>query len=156
MDKNIAALLREDARTVRVVFESVASDFDEDEPTNPASPSRTSARRGRPFYTYVTDLTLVKNDTVIVEAGDAIRMAYVVEVDDEVCIEPNSTTQIKWVIDKIDMAAHAARVLRNQAIESAVSDSYRQNLRRGFRQQMLAGVDDAQRATILQLTGAKE
>ena len=155
MDKNIAALLREDARTVHVSFDQLAEDFD-DEDTQPKT-AWTSSRPKSPSaktYTYVTNLPLQIGDTVVVEAQGKINLAFIRRVDEDVKIEPNSSTTYRWVIAKVDTTGHEANIERNKAIEQAVSDAYRNNLRRSFAQQILSGVDDSHRESLQRLIGA--
>lgn len=149
MDKNIAALLREDAKTVHVTFDVDISagypemDDDDDEPVSPKGYKAAPARAKT--YSYVTHFDVKQGDVLVVPAAGQIKLVTVQRVDDEVKIEPNSTTRYQWVIAKVDMAAHTANMDRNVEIETAVAEAYRNNLRKSFAQQILAGVGDAQR-----------
>lgn len=149
MDKNIAALLREDARTVHVVFDGDASvDLGEPGP-RVSTPEGLKFAPGRfKSYTYVTHLSVEIGDQVLVHARNEVKVVRVTHVDDVVKIEPNSPTEYKWVIAKVDMAAHEANLARNFAITAAVSDAYRNNLRRSFAAQILSGVPEDQRLAI--------
>lgn len=154
MDKNIAALLREDARTVHVVFEKAITEFEDlDAPERP--PARKSPTQSPKVktYTYVTHLPLVKGDSVIVEAAGRLCLAFVEHVDDEVDIEPNASTAYRWVISKLDMQAHEANMDRNKEIEKTVADAYRNNMRKSFAQQILSGVDAGKQAHLTKLIG---
>ena len=151
MDKNIAALLREDAKTVHVTFDvdvsfsyPVEDDLDEVFPA--AQPKGYKAAPVKvKTYTYVTHFDVRPGDVLVVPAAGQIKLVTVQRVDDEVKVEPNSPTQYNWVISKVDMVAHNANETRNIEIETAVADAYRNNLRKSFAQQILAGVGDAQR-----------
>lgn len=133
MDKNIAALLREDAVTVHVVYQP------------------TEAERKQGFNmaaTYVTHLKLEMGDKVLVEEAGKMRLAEVIEVHSTVEIKPNEEIQYKWVLQKADLTEAIANAQRNKQIEDIVSDAY---LRRSFAQQILSGVDDSQRESFTRL-----
>ena len=153
MDKNIAALLREDTRTVQVSFDQIAEDFDEDVPAPKGYATNRPKAPGAKLYTYVTDLTLALGDTVIVEARGNLSLAFIRDVHDDVKIEPNSDITYKWVVAKVDLSGHAENVRRNSEIEQTVTEAYRNNMRRSFAQQILAGVDDAHRDGLARLLG---
>lgn len=162
MDKNIAALLREDAKTVHVTFEEIDRDFlDEVEErfvTTPAGAKlRIGGNAGPRLYTYVTHLEVKTGDTVVVLANKETKLATVVRVDSEVEIEPNSNVAYKWVIDKVDLVAYEENQQRNEEIEKTVSEAYRVNLRRSFAQTVLQGVEDSRREqlTLLLKGGAQ-
>jgi preprotein translocase subunit YajC len=141
MDKNIAALLREDAVTVRVQFQQTVAE----------------QKQGftQQSYQYVTNLKLQEGDKVVVDGGGKMKLAEVVEVHETVEIKPNEDIQYKWILLKVDLSEALANAQRNKQIEDTVSDAYRANLRRSFAQQILSGVDDSQRdALTLLLKGA--
>lgn len=149
MDKNIAALLREDAKTVHVTFDvdmNMHYPVDEDDLDDaPAPKGYKAAPVKAKTYTYVTHFDVRPGDVLVVPAAGQIKLVTVQRVDDEVTVEPNSPTRYTWVISKVDMLAHNANETRNIEIETAVADAYRNNLRKSFAQQILAGVGDAQR-----------
>lgn len=174
MDKNIAALLRQDARTVHVVYnmDDAIDDHLEVDFVWPAGADanviaeakrKIAARKSPAFkirpgvktYTYVTHLDITVGDTVIVEAGGAPKLVKVVRVDDDVKIEPNDAIEYGWVIQKIDTDAYVANRERNVQIESAVAEAMRNNLRRDFAQSVLAAIgDDTSRQALTALIGA--
>lgn len=160
MDKNIAALLRQDTKTVHVSFDQVANDFDElnhiESPTSKKYAAQSTKPPSAKTYLYVTDMNLAIGDTVIVDARGNLALAFVHVVDDDVKIEPNSNTQYKWVIAKIDLTSHVSNMERNVQIEQAVAEAYRNNVRRSFAQQILSGVDDAHRNSLQRLLGAPD
>jgi hypothetical protein len=124
MDKNIAAILREDARTVAVCFDITDSDL-----------------LGK-LYTYVTHLALAANDLVIVPVGsDDLKVAKVVTVSDDLDIEPNCDIKFRWVVAKIDVESHKANIARNKEIEAMLAHSYRMNARQAYAAQFLTGAD---------------
>lgn len=120
MDKNIAAILREDTRTCSICFEL-----------------ESNAPAGR-LYTYVTHLDLAPEDLVIVPVASAgWKVGKVVAVDDDLLIEPNSEIKYKWVIDRVDGEAYRANNERNKEIESMLAASYRVSARQAYAAQFL-------------------
>lgn len=149
MDKNIAALLREDAKTVHVVFTpEVELDLDEDSTASDYIKARRSAKDKVRFgtnlhvktYTYVTDLDLVRDDIIVVEAQGRMQVAAVHAVDNEVKIDPNSDIYYQWVVAKVDMSGFEANVARNREIQTVVAQAYTKNLRKSFANQILSGL----------------
>jgi hypothetical protein len=124
MDKNIAAILREDTRTVGVAFLSPLGE-----------PSRT--------YRYITDLQLEVGDTVVVPAGgdDEWKIGEVMAVDSDLEIEPNATMKFKWVVDKIDLKRHRLNMERNEEIEKRLAKTYRSHARQAYASQFLLNAD---------------
>ncbi len=123
MDKNIAAILREDAKTCAVSFEDNGS-------------------MSKP-YTYVTHLPLEVGDFVVVPCGvnNGLKIAEVVRVDNDLEIEPNSDVKYKWVADVIDVKAARENRDRNVEIERMLASSYRVNARQAYAQQFLSNAD---------------
>lgn len=124
MDKNIAAILREDATTCSVSF------FNENG----------GQSRG---YTYITHLPVKQGDFVIVPAGshDLWKIGEVLSVDDELDIAPNSDIKYKWVVDVIDAEAYRENNQRNLEIEKMLAQTYRLNARQAYAQQFLQNAD---------------
>lgn len=124
MDKNIAAILREDARTVQVCFDITSQDL-----------------LGK-LYTYVTHLDLQPDDIVVVPVGsDDLKAAKVVVVSEGLDIEPNCDIKFRWVVGKVDVEAHKANMARNKEIEGMLAHSYRMNARQAYAAQFLTGAD---------------
>lgn len=136
MDRNLAALLRADAKTVHVKL--------------PASAADNTPRKAR---TYVSHLPLAMGDSVVVMAANEIKIGVIEYVDDEVKIEPGCETEFFWIIDKVDMAAHDANEKRNAEIVAEAAVIVRNNMRKSFAQQVLGAASDDQRAKLLRLTG---
>lgn len=159
MDKNLAALMRQDTRTVRVVFGALAPDLAAVPGMAEAFASghvaATPKAPDTKDYTYVSDISLMPGDVVVVEARGALAVATVRTVDEDVKIEPNSDTKYNWILAKVDFTAYAATAQRNAELEQVVSAAYRTNLRRSFASQILAGVDDANRDRVAALIGGK-
>lgn len=124
MDKNIAAILREDTRTVSVCFDITNNEL-----------------LGK-LYTYVTHLDLACNDLVVVPVGsDDLKVAKVVNVSEDLDIEPNCDIKFRWVVGKVDVEAHKANMARNKEIEAMLAHSYRMNARQAYAAQFLTGAD---------------
>jgi acetolactate synthase small subunit len=124
MDKNIAAILREDAKTCTVAFQN-------------ENGSMSAA------YTYVTHLALEVGDLVVVPSGNhnSLKIAEVMTVDDDLEIEPNSDIKYKWVADVIDVKAARENRDRNMEIEKMLASTYRVNARQAYAQQFLSNAD---------------
>ena len=116
MDKNIAAIVRKDTKTVVVSF------------------------GGPKNYVYVTNLELQVGDVVVVKSTSGFSTATVTEVHDDLQIEPDSDTKYIWVVAKVDFTTYDATQLENATIEAQVSKAYQGNLRRTYRQQVLSGL----------------
>lgn len=125
MDKNIAAILREDTKTISVQF---VNDVGMTSPRN---------------YTYITHLDVAVGDFVVVPSGgnDFWKICEVVEVHEELEIEPNADIKYKWVIDVIDKQAANENNSRNKEIEGMLASSYRMNARQAYAQQFLSNAD---------------
>jgi hypothetical protein len=140
MDKNIAALLREDVNTVKVQFT-----------VTPYELRRALAAQGpidpKTQYTYLTYLKVEVGDMVLVTTSNSPvpKVAFVTSIDDGVDIQPNSEIKYKWLVQKVDMTEFDANEARNAVIEETVTEAYKNNLRRSFAQQILSGVDDTKR-----------
>lgn len=130
-EQNIAALLRTDAKTIRVKFS-----------TGSEQP-----------YTYICHYDVMVGDAVLVEANGRMQVVEVTEVDSEVKIEPGSDIRYKWVIQKLDLTEHFTNLTRNAEIEELVRSAYQANLRRSFAQQLLSGVDASSQEALLKLLG---
>lgn len=125
MDKNIAAILREDATTISVNF------------------INDNGLLGTRPYTYVTHLPVEVGNFVVVPTGSSElwKIAEVTAVHTELDIEPNSDTKYKWVVDVIDSNSARENTQRNQQIEKMLAKSYRMNARQAYAHQFLTGAD---------------
>lgn len=128
MEKNIAALLRKDARTVKVMFGNSGQ-----------------------TYTYVTHLALEREDMCVVLANNEWKVVEVVEVHDGVQLEPGDTLKYKWIVCRVDVEEYRANEQRNAEIERVVLDKYKENLRRSFSDQVLAGLPTKDRNVVQRL-----
>lgn len=125
MDKNIAAILREDAKTISVQF------------------SNSKGAANGIAYTYITHLDVKVGDFVVVPVGheNELKVCEVTELHEDFQIEPNSETKYKWVIDVVDIEAARENQKRNKEIESMLAASYRANARQAYAHQFLANAD---------------
>lgn len=129
MDKNIAALLRNDTFTVEVKHSSKS-------------------------YTYVSNIFLEKDDLVVVEQLDGgYALGVVTSVDKDLLISPNSDREYAWVAHKVDLSAHKENKAANKTIEDTMADAHRQHLRRGFAASVLAALPDEQRQALAGVLG---
>lgn len=123
MDKNIAAILREDTKTCSICFE-----LDSD-------------TLGR-AYTYITHLDVSVGDIVVVPvASSGWKVGKVISIDDDLLIEPNGENKFKWIICKVDMDAYRANQERNREIEQMLAASYRVSARQAYAAQFLTNAD---------------
>ena len=123
MDKNIAALIREDAKTVQVSF----------------NPGAGTAKT----YTYITDLPVAVGDYLVVDVSGEFKVVCVSFVDEDLSIEPNADIKYKWVVAKIDLDYHNRNQQKNAEIEKLLKTAYVSNIRHAFRSQLLGSVDTA-------------
>lgn len=124
MDKNIAAILREDTKTISVQFIN----------------ENGAASRN---YTYITHLDVAVGDFVVVPSGghDTWKICEVTEVHEELNIEPNADIKYKRVVDVINSQAARDNQARNKEIENMLAQSYHRNARQAYAQQFLSGAD---------------
>lgn len=128
MDKNIAAFLRDDAYSVRVVFQ-------------------TNNGGVQANFGYVTNIKgLEVGDFVVVpykpqNAAERFSIAQIVEVCADLAIEPNSEIQYKWVIQKLDLTSYDALMQANSELQDTLNKAYRSNMKRNFAQNVLLGLD---------------
>jgi hypothetical protein len=150
---NIAALLREDTRTIAVAFPKGIS-----YPDTPMSAETLLDMEefDKRYYAYVTDYSVEVGDAVLVEAAGAIKVAIVCKVDDTVKIDPGLQHELRWVIQKLDFTHHQQNLARNNEIKELVQQAYQRNLRRSFAQQLLAGMDGSdEKEKLVALLGQK-
>jgi hypothetical protein len=121
MDKNIAAILREDTKTIGVTF------------SENGFASKT--------YTYVANFPVDVGDTVVVPSGsdDNFKLATVSRVDVDLEIEPSSSIRYKWAVSKVDFDSYTKNMERNKEIERQLATAYRSSARQAYAQQFLIG-----------------
>lgn len=135
MERNIAALMREDAKTISVVFINRNADD-------------TSKQ-----YTYVTHLDFEPGDLAVVETTNGPAVVKVVCVHEDLAIEPGQSMKMKWVMDKVDTESHKANTQKNDEIEKFMATSYRANVRNSFKTMMLAQLDPDSAAKLGNIIG---
>ena len=134
MDNNMAALIRNDTKTIKVQFGASK------------------------HYTYVTNLDVRPGDFVVVQAGDEFprySVGEITQVDTDCEIEPNSDLEYKWIVHAFNLEEYLLTMARNKEIETMVSKASRGNMRRTFAESILAGVDPEQRKAIEDITSVK-
>lgn len=148
MDKNIAAFLRTDTKTIKVKFindrykgEKDMTLFGQDFELSPGS------------YTYITDLDIVPDELVVVYAVGIPKVALVVAVDEEVDIQPNDNKEYGWVISKLDFAHYLDNISKNKQITDTCRNAYKQNARRQYRTVVLAELTEESRTKLLSVIG---
>jgi hypothetical protein len=150
---NIAALLREDTKTIQVAFPKGVAYPDTEMTENTLVDIEEYDRK---YYAYVTDFDVKGGDCVLVEAAGAIKVAIVCNVDDTVKIDPGLQYELRWVIQKLDFSHYRANIAKNAEIKELVQQAYQRNLRKSFRQQLLAGLDGSdEHAALTALLGSK-
>lgn len=130
MSRNIPALLDEHAYTIAVQFK---------------------LEEWGKTYTYVTNIPGIKPfDKVIVHVGndEDLKIATVVHVQEEVCIEPNAAIEYKWVISKVDFTKFNETMARNKLIETGIRTAYKRKMRESFKAEVLADLPDDVKALL--------
>lgn len=149
-EKNIAAFIRDDAKTVGVKFFKSGNQnqhYTDQDFLSDLSPTT---------YTYVTNLDLELNDLVVVLATGKPSVVQVVRIDDGVCIEPNNEIKYRWVICKVETDAFEKLSKENDEIETCIAKAYKKNVKRQFRDVVMMGLDDSSRERIMALTSKGE
>lgn len=152
MDKNIAAFLRPEAKTVAVrFFQDKFKDIAEkmtllgDEVS--LSPQA---------YTYVTDLNVQVGDLVIVYAVSVPKVVMVVQVDNNLDLEPNDTVEYKWVVAKVDMSPYIDNCKKNALINRTIAKAYKNNMRKQFTDLFFASMDEDSRKFLASVITPKD
>ena len=134
VERNIAALMREDAKTIEVAFNG-----------------------GSKTYTYITSLDINPGDHAVVDCGNnGFKVVQVLEVHDDVEIEPNSDTKFKWVVAKFDLEHHKSNEAKNEQIEKLMATGYRANIRRHFAANMMACLSDEKKAELTAIVSGEQ
>ena len=143
MEKNLAAFLREDTKTVGVRFikDTFSQDTQNYQMTLLGTENVEAYSLSNKEYTYITDLPLEVEDHVVVFVHDAPKVAIVTRVDDVVNIAPKDNVEYKWIAARIDYTKYKENCQKNRQIAEFVSSSYRKNVKEQFREIVLAGLD---------------
>lgn len=159
MDKNVAALLRNDVKTVEVRFF-----LQKDQEAYANSQRSKSLGLGTipedelspKTYTYVTTENFEPGDLAMVYVSQIPRVVRVTEVHAAVQIEPNSSMQYKWIAAKIDLGSHFLNMSKNAEIEDVIAKSYKRNLKSQFKALMLADVAPEDQQLLLAALGEQK
>ncbi len=143
MEKNLAAFLREDTKTVGVRFikDTFSRDTENYQMTLVGTENVEAYPLSNKEYTYITDLELQVEDHVIVFVHDAPKVAIVTRVDDVVNIAPKDNVEYKWIAARVDYTKYKENCQKNRQIAEFMSTSYRKNVKEQFREIVLAGLD---------------
>lgn len=99
-------------------------------------------------YSYLALITdgYQKDDVAVVEHGDSHRMVKVTSVDDECDVDTQSDIEYKFLLARIDMKSHEAKLAKVEQAVSFFRQKQRQNDRAAARAAMLdsLGVDAKQ------------
>ena len=150
MDKNIAALLREDTYTINVHF--INDRFPGDQTILGKDYALTEKT-----YTYISSIpNLQKDDLVAVYAVGIPKIVVVDSVSSEVDIRPNDTKEYSYVIAKIDFTSYLEDMKTNKEITTTVGKAYKSNLRKNFATMLLAEMDTESREKLLTVISKKQ
>lgn len=138
MDRNIALIMREDMRTVKVVY---------------GIQPPTTFNAGKTPYTYATNMKLEMGDLVLVKAADQMKVATVIGVDDNLEIGPNSEIEYDLIVQKIDLDPYLAEKRKLKELEEVLHEEYRRRARLSAREALLMSLDDSGRSKVLALLG---
>ena len=143
MEKNLAAFLREDTKTVGVRFikDPFSRDTENFQMTLVGTENVEAYSLSNKEYTYITDLELQVEDHVIVFVHDAPKVAIVTRVDEAVNITPNDNVEYKWIVCRVDYSQYKENCQKNKQIAEFMPTSYKKNVKEQFREIVLAGLD---------------
>jgi hypothetical protein len=144
MDKNIAAIIRENTFTIEVLFYRDSKYYDND------VREKGLDILGDKAYTYVTmDKTIKLDDHVVVLVAGVPKVVKVVGIHDDLMIRPNEQKEFRWVVCKVDMDAYSLLMKENDEITRLITKSYRKNTRGQLQALMLADAGEEERAKLL-------
>lgn len=152
MDKNIAAFMRQDTKTVHVKF---MRDRRAGESEGQTTLLGDNIELSPQTYTYITDLELAEGDFVVVHAVGVPKVARVESVDEGLELDPNDTIKYKWVVCKVDFSSYAQNIAKNNTITTMVAKAYKKNLRKQFSSLLLEGMDEVARQDLLSIIEEK-
>lgn len=134
VERNIAALMREDAKTVEAAFNG-----------------------GSKTYTYITSLDINPGDHAVIDCGnDGFKVVQIVGVHEDVEIEPNSDTKFKWLVAKFDLEHYKLNEAKNEQIEKVMATGYRTNIRRQFAASVMACLSDEKKAELTAIVSGEQ
>lgn len=125
MERNIAAMMHDDAVTVGVKFQQRTEKL--------GLQSLPVAKE----YTYVTIQPLAVGDLVAVYAAGAIQVAEVCRVDAVLDIELNDNKEYEWVVQKLDTKPYEAQAAKNEKLKTLIKENYKLNARAQMKELIL-------------------
>jgi len=141
MERNIAAMMHDDALTVKVKFQHRMS-------VNNTTVRDPSAAKE---YTYVTTQVLAPGDLVVVYAGGALQVAEVTQMDTVLDIEPNASKEYEWIVQKVDTKPYELQQAKNKKLKTLVKEHYKLNARTQMRDLILGQLDGPAKLAALEL-----
>lgn len=131
MNNNMAAFLRENARTIKVRFFK-----DQYKQSHNDMTLLGDTELSQTEYIYLTTLELKVGDLVIVTARDLFQVVYVSEVAEDVTLDIADTVKYKWIVQKLDVTAYCKLLEENKKLEQIIATSYKQSVRGQFKQML--------------------
>lgn len=95
------------------------------------------------------DATIAKDDLIVVESGTRHNMTVVKVREVDVDVDLDSAHQMKWVVGRVDEAAHKHTLAQEQAAIEAVQAAEKKRKRAELRKSMIEGYEDEVRALSL-------
>ncbi len=139
MEKNIAALLRDDTKTVGVRF---FKDNFQDKKYNPTLLDLESyTNLSDKTYLYVTTEVFKVGDYAVVFVNEIPKIALIARVDDTCLIDPQVDTEFKWIVSKVCMDTYHENKKKNDVILDIVSQAYKKNLKNQFQDIVMSSLD---------------
>jgi len=150
MDKNIAAFIRDDAKTVGVRF---FKDYkDSDSSIINLGLGDKNYRLSDKEYTYITMEDFQVGDYAVVVVAEVPKVVVVTKVDDDLDITPNDDVQYKWIVCKVSFEEHTKRMKENAELTKTLAKGYQKNMKNSFRNVLLASLGQEEQAKILAIT----
>ncbi len=150
MDKNIAAFLQEDAKTVKVkFFNKPLYDGETANFTLLGQDSTLSSKS----YTYVTTLDVKQGSVVVVKAAGELKVAVVDSIDEDLDIEPNSNIKYSWIVDVVDLESYENQSKKNRQLTTLIGKAYQKNLRRSFADSVISALSEEDKKMLLEIKG---
>lgn len=151
VDKNIVALLREDAFTVQVHFGLGEYEIGDSRLVDFMRVTHGKGASNTKAYTYLCTFPVKAGDIVVVPSNGEIQLAKVIAVDVEVNIPSDDSIRYKWVIDVINMYRYTQLMQENVRLENAVREAYQRSIKVGLKERLLASMNETDRAAISSL-----
>ena len=160
MDKNVAALLRNDTKTVEVRFyrDRDAPQFDQEchASLNLGRQVGDEQGLGTKSYTYITNLSFEVGELAVVFVVGIPKVVKVVAAHASCQIEPNENIKYKWITARVDLDEAVENERKNSEIEAVISKSYKQNLKSQFKSLLLADVAPEDQQLLISALGEKK